>query len=178
MANKLRGESLEINGFARVGSFAVEDAEGNVGAMTVGALTSTDNVYISGSAVVSGTISANANSMLSVVLAGQGAVAIPFAGFFQIPVAGAAGAGLFTGSLPAASANPGGHLMLTDSAGVYPWKLTGPVAMISGSTTAAPGNKQSVNGTSLTLSAGASVGLWSDSKGWLVCALSGTVVVA
>lgn len=128
---------------------------------------------------VAGVATLGGISMVNASLGGSGSlVSIPFPGFFSIPVTGSAGASQFTGSMPSAATYPGGHIMVTDSSGIYPYLLTGSFAMMSGSTTpAGSGVARSVNGTKLAMSTGASVGLWSDSKGWLVTALSGTATL-
>lgn len=107
-------------------------------------------------------------------------VAISAPGFYQVPVTGSAfdigqrGAGGFTGSLPSPALFPGGEILITDTLGLYNYMLTGSIAMMSGTTGAIAG---SINGTKLKVTAGGTVGLWSDSKGWLVCAASGTLTL-
>jgi hypothetical protein len=122
--------------------------------------------------------------MVPTVLTGTNFAVLPSAGFYQVPVSGTlsvVGAG-FTGSLPSAAVNPGGNLMITDTLGVFSagYLITGSMAMQSGSLlpTLAQGSAKSINGTKLTVSQGGSVGFWSDGKGWLVCAMSGTLTMA
>lgn len=145
------------------GIFEVADGQGNlnvVGQTTAGPIVMTTNV-LQGSASV-----------------GVGVVNIPLPGFYQVPVSGAFGAGGFTGSLPNASSFPGADILITDTAGLYNWMLTGAISM-NVSPPYNPGLQtlSSSNGTKLLLASGSTVGLWSDSKGWLVCALSGTATL-
>jgi|SRR5581483_10597097 len=111
--------------------------------------------------------------------AGSGSlVALSSPGYYQVPVTGSAGQGQFTGSLPAAASFPGSHLMVVDTLGIYPYLLTGSMAMMSGTQTPSSTSMTTVNGTKLTVAQGGSVGLWSNGKGWLVCAASGTLTLA
>lgn len=109
-------------------------------------------------------------------LTGSNFAVFPATGYFQVPVSGTSGQSAFTGSLPAASAWAGGTLLVTDTLGFYPYLITGSIAMMSSSNQA--GQLKSVNGTKLTALAGSSVGFWSDGKGWLVTAMSGTLTLA
>lgn len=126
---------------------------------------------------VAGTTSTAATVMTTNTLAGSGSlVTIPAPGFYAVPCTGTAGQGTFTGSLPAASAWPGAELLLTDTLGIYPWMLTGTISMPgTGSVANALTSMSSSLGTKLFVSQGGTVGLWSDSKGWMVSAVSGTV---
>ena len=118
----------------------------------------------------------NASSMVQNTLLGSGSVAIPGTGFFQVPGTGSSGQGAFTGSLPAASAFPGGQLLVTDPLGQFPYLLSGTVSMISTLVTGSSVDTvSSLAGTKLNVTAGSTVGLWSDGKGWLVTAVSGSV---
>ena len=115
-------------------------------------------------------------------------VPIPAPGFYQAPVTSSAavnsqrGAGGFTGSLPSAAQFPGGEILITDTVGVFPYILTcsvgnGTISMMANLTTGSAfvATVGSLNGSKLTVAAGGTVGLWSDTKGWVVCAISGTV---
>jgi hypothetical protein len=147
---------------------------------------------------VQGATVTNVSYMTPNVLPGTGSVGapavagfagicpIPTPGFFQVPVSGSnspgnAGQGGFTGSLPAASAFPGGEILVTDTVGRWAYLITGSISVMTGLTgsggTTNLANAVSVNGTRLTVSPGGTVGFWSDSKGWLVCAVSGTLVL-
>jgi hypothetical protein len=125
---------------------------------------------------INGVTAMAAEVMLPLGAAGSGAVQIPAPGFYIVSVTGSAGAGLFTGSLPAASAWPGGDILITDSLGQYPYLISGSMAVNVPGT----GGIQTVSsslGTKLQVPAGGTVGFWSDSKGWLLCAVSGSVTL-
>jgi len=168
MANKsnLWGDTLEIGGAAVVGSMSATTA-------TVGTL-SASNVAISGNQQVAGLSTFAANTMLATQISGSGAVSIPSSGFFSMPASGSGGVGTFTGSLPAASAYPGGEALIIDTLGVNPFLLTGSFALM----TTSGSSVSSATGTHLHCSAGASVGLWSDNVRWLVCACNGTLTLS
>lgn len=115
-----------------------------------------------------------------------GLIAIPTPGFYQVPVSGSggggsAGMGGFTGSLPSAATFPGGEILITDTSGKgWSYLITGSMSVmqsLTGSSGAGIANAVSINGSKLTVSTGGTVGFWSDSKGWLVCAVSGTLIL-
>jgi hypothetical protein len=128
---------------------------------------------------VAGTLIANQYVMAPIVVAGVtgalGYVVLGGPGFYAVPCSGTSGQGAFTGSLPAANVWPGGEILVTDTNGWFGYMLTGSVAMMTGSNGS---TVASLNGTKLKVSAGGTVGLWSDSKGWLVSAVSGTVTLS
>lgn len=147
----------------------------------------------SGNLTIQGATVVNNLYMSAVPLPGSGSgaapvgfigpvVSIPNPGFYQVAVTGSSGgdgglqrgAGGFTGSLPNPASFPGGEILITDTLGLYNYMLTGSICMMSGTTGAVAG---SINGTKLKVTAGGTVGLWSDSKGWLICAASGTLTL-
>lgn len=113
-------------------------------------------------------------------------VPVPGPGFFRVPVTGSTadigqrGAGGFTGSLPNPASFPGGQIIITDTLGLYNWLLTGTIAVpvastgTSGQVGGFLGFLSSSVGSKLFLTSGSTVGLWSDSKGWLVVSISGS----
>jgi hypothetical protein len=110
-----------------------------------------------------------------------GMISIPTPGFFQVPVSGSAvgsskGMGGFTGSLPSAATYPGGEILITDTAGLWSYLLSGSSISLMGNVSL--NSVSSSNGTRATVSPGGTIGLWSDSKGWVVCAISGTCTLA
>lgn len=129
-----------------------------------------------GNLTVQGTSVSNAEAKVVNLLTGSNFCVIPSSGFFQVPVSGSGAAGAFTGSLPSPLLNAGGSLMITDSTGVFPYLISGTISILTGST--ALTQARSISGTKLTVTAGGSVGLWSDGKGWMVCAASGTMTLA
>lgn len=129
-----------------------------------------------GNLVVQGTSVSNAEAKVVNVLTGSNFCVIPASGFFQVPVSGTSGAGAFTGSLPSPALNAGGSLMITDSAGIYPYLISGTISILTGSN--GTNQAKSISGTKLTVVQGGSVGFWSDGKGWMVCAASGTLTLA
>ena len=160
------------------------------GQTTIGTSTVTGNSVVAGNDLVQGNSTVQglttvaANTMAVVSLQGSCSfgvitVPVPASGFYQIPVTGTFGQGSFTGSLPLPSLYPGGDIILTDTLGFYPWMLSG--TMSSFGSSAGNGGTQALsssNGTHLAMSAGGTVGFWSDSKSWLVCALSGTATLS
>lgn len=153
---------------------------------TGGSLNVQNNVNVAGLTVVNQNSMApnplQASSSFAVVL-GQGWTGcitnVPGSGFYQVPVTGAGGMGYFTASLPNPALFVGGDILITDTLGQFPYLLTGALAMNVSGTLLAGGQVQvsSSQGTKLTVSAGGTVGLWSDSKGWLVCAVSGSATL-
>lgn len=164
----------------------------------------TGNLNVQGNTTLLGNTATNATTMIPASLVGSasagsgwpqgpgqlsglpgGLIAIPNPGFFQVPISGSsekgqAGAGGFTGSLPSAAAFPGGDILITDTLGLWSYLLTGSIGMFASSSFNAGGAlgvQSSAQGSKLTISAGGTVALWSDSKGWLVSALSGTVTL-
>jgi len=133
------------------------------------------NQTIAGNQTVAGTTSYASTAMISSSLLTSGSVSISTSGFFTVAASGSSGMGYFTGSLPAASSYPGGEVMIIDTYAQYPYMLSGSFAAMSGS---GGGNFASTTGTHLKCSAGTSVGLWSDSTHWLVCACSGTLALS
>jgi hypothetical protein len=118
------------------------------------------------------------NAMIPSAVVGSGSsVTIPAPGFYQVPVAGVAGQGVFTGSLPNPSLYPGADILITDTIGKYPYLITGSMA-INVPGTGGIQTLSSSQGTRLTVPAGGTVGFWSDSKGWLLCAVSGSVTLS
>jgi hypothetical protein len=108
----------------------------------------------------------------------SGFILIPSTGFFSVPVSGSsdksqAGAGGFTGSLPAPGLWPGGTVMLTDTVGKWSYLLTGSISMNSTNNPYV-----SASGSHLTVTAGGSVKLVSDGYDWLVEAVKGTATLA
>ena len=109
--------------------------------------------------------------------ANSGTIAIAAPGFFQLPASGASGQGNLTASLPSALAYPGADMLLTDTLGQFPWLVTGSMSTMSANAVTGSGGQtfmSSSSGTKLVMSAGGTVGFWSDSKSWLVVALSGS----
>ena len=116
--------------------------------------------------------------MLVAGAAGSGsAVPLPTSGFYQVPVTGSAGQGVFTGSLPNPASYPGGWILITDTIGTYPYLITGSMSLNVSGALGSLMSLSSSNGTKLSVTAGGTVGFWSDSKGWLVSAVSGTLTL-
>lgn len=132
------------------------------------------NLTVNGALVAPSTMQANSFFMTTNVLTGSNFCVIAAPGFYQVPVTGTSGQGAFTGSLPSAGLWPGGEILITDTLGIYPYMLTGSMAMMTGSVANV---LASLNGTKLKVSAGGTVGFWSDSKGWLISAVSGTLTL-
>ena len=125
---------------------------------------------------VTGLTATGATAMLPLSVTGSNFAVLPGPGFFQIPVTGSAGQGSFTGSLPSPAAYPGGEILITDTIGTYPYLITGSMAV----NVPGVGGIQTLSsslGTKLVVSQGGTVGFWSDSKGWIVSAVSGTVTL-
>lgn len=155
------------------GVFETSDGQSN---LTVSGLTTTNATTMAVNALP-GTGSFGAPSVAGF----PGICAITAPGFYQVPVSGSvapgnAGQGGFTGSLPLASAFPGGEILITDTVGRWAYLITGSIAV---NVTGAGGTAtlSSSLGTRLTVPPGGTVGFWSDSKGWLLCAVSGTVTL-
>ena len=125
---------------------------------------------------VSGLVTTTATAMIPVTAVTTGSVTLPAPGFYQIPVTGSGTNGFFTGSLPSAQAFPGGEIIVTDTLGIFGYLITGSMAVnVPGA-----GGIQTLSsslGTKLSVPAGGTVGFWSDSKGWLLCAVSGSVTL-
>jgi len=157
----------------------VETGDG-VGNLTVAGATVTNVSYMTAQ-----TLPGSASLGLAALTVGgqPGLIAIPSPGFYAVPVSGsstqgAAGQGGFTGSLPNAATYPGGEILVTDTVGLWAWLITGSMSSF-GSVGGAGGSQalSSSNGTHLVMSAGGTVGFWSDSKSWLICALSGSATL-
>lgn len=136
------------------------------------------NLNAQGGANIAGVATVGGSSMVAATLPGSGSVNIPAPGFYLVPVTGSAGLDFFTGTLPNPASFPGGEVVLTDTLGIYPYLLTGTVSMLTASTIVGVGHAASVNGTKLTVAQGGTVGLMSDTKGWLVFMLSGSATIA
>lgn len=124
-------------------------------------------------------MSANAlQGSSSLVIAGYpGPVTnVPASGFYQVPVTGAGGMGYFTGNLPNAALQPGGIILITDTKGQFPYLLTGALAVNVGNSSTTWIMSSSL-GTRLSVTPGGTVGLWSDTKGWLLFAVSGSATM-
>jgi len=134
------------------------------------------NLSVDGNFNSKGNVQVMSPYMYTQTMTGSNFAVFPAPGYFQVPVSGASGQGAFTGSLPLAATWPGGQLLVTDTNGYFPYLITGSIAMMSSSNAA--GQLKSVNGTKLTALPGSSVGFWSDGKGWLVTAMSGTLTLA
>jgi len=169
-----------------VDSRGVVEAGDGQGNLTVAGATVTNISYMTAQPLV-GSASFGAPALSPGGL--PGLTAIPAPGFFAVPVSGSGGpsgkgAGGFTGSLPSPATYPGGEILITDTLGQFAYLITGSISVMSsltgssgGGTGAGLANAVSVNGTKLTVSPGGTVGFWSDSKGWLVCAVSGTLIL-
>jgi hypothetical protein len=125
---------------------------------------------------VTGLVTTAATTMALSTLAGSTAAAIPGPGFYAVPATGSSGQGSFTGSLPNPATFPGGEIIVTDTSGQFPYLITGSMAVnvpgVGGIQTLS-----SSQGTKLNVPQGGTVGFWSDSKGWLLCAVSGSVTL-
>ena len=126
---------------------------------------------------VTGLTATGATAMLPLSVTGSNFAVLPGPGFFQIPVTGSAGQGSFTGSLPSPAAYPGGEILITDTIGTYPYLITGSMSLNVSGALGSLMSLSSSNGTKLSVTAGGTVGFWSDSKGWLVSAVSGTLTL-
>jgi hypothetical protein len=163
----------------------IDDGSGN---LVVGGTTTHVGPVVLAGVTLPG--SASAGSGWPGSAAPGGMILIPSTGFFSAAVSGSsekgqAGAGGFTGSLPSAAAFPGGQIMFTDSAAqgaaLWSYLISGTINMVSGSGGAYSGLGgvgKSIAGTKLTVQPGGSVGLISDSKGWILFALSGSATLA
>jgi hypothetical protein len=143
-------------------------------------VTAWGNVSVGGNTSVGGLLTATSNAMIPLTTPGSGTI-VPMAvpGFYAIPVTGSAGQGVFTGSLPSPSSYPGADILVTDTVGTYPWVVTGTMSTFTGQ--AGTGGTQTLSsskGTHLFMPAGGTVGFWSDSKSWLICALSGSATLS
>lgn len=136
------------------------------------------NLRVDGSTTVSAVV------MTPTTLSASGQVTIGAPGFYYVSASGSAGEGLFTGSLPAASAYPGSQIFVTDLLGAFNWMLTGSSyaagkAVFVHKSGSLPGALAAAyGGTSVSLSPFASIGLFSDGRRWCIMGGSGSMSLA
>ena len=134
----------------------------------------TANLVVEGSTTLS-----NPPKVSSTTVAGSGNVSISTVGLIFTPASGSGTGGLFTGSVPAASAWPGSTLVVTDTLGNYPWCLTGSAFSAAKAVFVFPfglsGSNGKTQGTNLAVTAGGSVAMVSDGYYWLLMANTGSL---
>jgi hypothetical protein len=157
----------------------VDDGSQN---LSVGnALTVAGAVTVAGAMSVVGTVTMGTVAVTPVAATASGSVTLSAPGYYTVAASGSGGAGYFTGSVPSAKTWPGSTLVVTDTAGIYDWQLTGSSFSTLGGVFVMPvwasGTMQRV-GTKLSMPASGSVAMISDGYRWLLMANTGSITLS